>query len=292
MVRLDSLLTAAYFGGLLAAFAGVIIISSGNAHPYIDPAQLPFGPPVLIFLFAALILIGAMGTGKLTTRLAKRAASQAGLEPAQGDTEGYLPVFTDIRRGHPVQVRTVTNRDGDSRFTATMVAVILSDRHSAGVVVEPDCAAGIQAVSLGESAAHRDGVAVASDSPEFAQQICDRISPQTVSAPERIGQLFAGNTRAVASTMDRASVLDTHESKIQRALPRDGSGDEINELRDELGALGDIVRDEIDGLGTDAATVVHYTAGPILDSDELQRQVAAVMDVAEAIERTQQPNET
>lgn len=291
MVRLDSLLTATYFGGLVVAFAGVIVVSSGNARPYIDPAQLPFGPPILIFLFAALIVIGAMGTGKLTTRLAKRAASQAGLEPAQRDTDGYLPVFTDTRRGHPVQVRTVSNRDGDNGFTVTMVEAILSDRHSAGVVVEPDCAAGIQAVSLGESAVHSDGVAVASDSPEFAQQICDRITPETVSAPDRIGQVYAGNTRAVASAMDRASVLDTHESKVQRALPRDGSGNGVDEIRDELGALGDIVHDEVAGLGTDTATVVHYTAGPILDSDELQRHIAAVVDVAEAIERTQQTNE-
>lgn len=68
-------------------------------------------------------------------------------------------------------------------------------------------------------------------------------------------------------------MLDTHESKGRRALPRDGSGEAGEEIRDELGAVGDTVRDKISGLGTDAAAVVHYTAGPIVDSDELDSQI-------------------
>lgn len=281
MVRLDRVLTAAYFAVLVAGAVGVVVVSSGNARPYIDPTQLPFGGVLPFVAFAVLLGGGAMVSGKLTIRLTKRAASNAGLEPAETDEDGPVPVFTDTRRGHPVQVRTVSDVGGD--FTLTMVEAVLSARQSAGVVVQPDDADGIQALNLGESAVRRDGIAVASDDPEFARQVADGITPETVAAPSLGGQIYGGDTRAVASALDRASVLDKHEQKVQRALPRDGTGEGVEEIRDELGALGDVVRDEIEGLGTDAATVVHYTAGPILDGDELDRQVAAVVETASAI---------
>ena len=286
MVRLDRVLTAAYFAVLVAGAVGVVVVVSGNARPYIDPTQLPFGGVLLFVAFAVLLGGGAMVSGKLTIRLAKRAASNAGLEPAETDEDGHVPVFADTRRGHPVRVRTVSDPGGGdgSGFTVTMVEAILSDRQSAGVVVQPDDADGIQALELGESAVRRDGIAVASDDPEFARQVANGITPETVAAPSLGGQIYGGDTRAVASALDRTSVLDKHEQKVQRALPRDGSGEGVAEIRDELGALGDVVRDEVKGLGTDAATVIHYTAGPILDGDELDRQVAAVVDTATAVD--------
>jgi hypothetical protein len=282
MVRLNQVLTVAYFGVLAVGFVGVVVISSGNARPYIAPTRLPFGGGLLFVAFAVLLGGGAMMSGKLTTRLAKRAASKAGLEPAEADTHGPLPVFADTRRGHPVRVRTVSDVGGE--FTLTMVEAVLSARQSAGMVLQPDDADGIQPLDLGESAVRRDGIAVASDDPEFARQVADGITPETVAAPGRVGQIYAGDTQTLASALDRASVLDTHEQKVQRALPRDGSGEGVEQIRDELGAIGNVVRDEIEGLGTDAATVVHYTAGTILDGDELDRQIAAVVETATAVD--------
>lgn len=285
MVRLDRMLTVAYFGVLGVAFVGVVVVSSGNAQPYITPTQLPFGPAILIVPFAMLLAGGAILSENLTNWIAKRAASNAGLEPVADDS-GSAPVFADTRRGHPVRVRTVS--DVGDKFTITMVEAVLSARQPAGVVVQPDGADGTQAVSLGESAVRRDGVAVASDDPEFAQQVADGVTPETVSAPDRIGQIYGGDTQVLANALESRSVLGKHEQKVERALRRDGSGEGVAEIRDELGGLGDIIRDEIDGLGTDAATVVHYTAGPILDSGELDQQIDAVVETARAVDNAVQ----
>lgn len=83
-----------------------------------------------------------------------------------------------------------------------MVAAVLPDHQSAGVVVDLHCAEGRQAVSLEESAAHRNGVSVASDDPEVAHRICDRLTLQVISTPDRIGQVYTGDTQAVAGTTE------------------------------------------------------------------------------------------
>lgn len=283
MVRLDRLLTAAYFVSLFVAFGGVVVIASGNARPFVDPTELPVGVPVVILGFAVFLLAGAAATSKLTGWLWRRAASRAGLRPVEtGD--GSDQVFGDTRRGHPVRVRTISGRDGDSGFTLTMVEALLADRQTAGVVVEPDGADGVRAVGLGDAPLRGDGLAVASDDPEFASAVRDGLTPATLSAPGRLGQVYAGDTAPLLRSLSDPDVLDTHDLKVRRALARDGTGEGVAKIKDELGAVGDVLRDEIDGLGTDAATVVHYTAGPVLDGEELDRQVDAVVDVADAID--------
>jgi hypothetical protein len=275
MVRLDRAFIAVYFASLVLALAGIVAGLSGNARPYVGPEQVPFGPSALIFGFALLLVVGFFAIGRVSAVLWQRAASGAGLSPVDGSGDDTYTTYGDARHGHPVRATVVSNREGDSGYAVTMVEALPSARQASGVVVQPESANGIRAVAL-DDAVGRDGVVAASNDPGLARRVVDRLDPEVMSAPGRAGQVFAGDTHAVIKAT--GALLDS------RTGNRGWSDEDVETIRDEFGAVGNVIHDEVEGLETSAATVVHYSAGPVLDRDELEDQIAAVVAVARAMD--------
>lgn len=284
MVRRDRLVTAGYVVSVAIGFVGVIVIASGNARPYVDPTTLPFGAPTLILLFALLLVGGGVATSRVSAREWDRTCSAVGLR-TEGD-ESYPP-YTGSRRGYPIRVRRFQlETPGSSSATAavTVVEVTLSDRLSHGLLVQTGPDPPIEPFVPGENATHRGDVSVASDDSAFARSVADAVELEVVTAPERLGQVYAGETPRLVRTLDHPRLHGTVEQALARSLARDGSGSGVEEIRAELGPAGGLLRDDIEGLATDDATVVGVTEGLVLDTTELDRQIDCVVAVAAAID--------
>lgn len=214
-----------------------------------------------------------------------RAARGADLSPIDDIEDDTYPAYADTRQGNPVRATVVSSRDGNTGYAVTKVEALLSTRQKSGVAVYPEDAGGITAVAL-DDAVKRNGVAVASDDPDLVHHVATQINAQVVSAPDRIAQIFAGDTHAVVEATSDPSGLASREARVvQRALPRSESGEGVETIRNEFGAFGEVVHDEVAGLETSTATVVHYSAGPVFDSDEIRRQIAAVVEVAQTVDQ-------
>ena len=136
-----------------------------------------------------------------------------------------------------------------------------------------------------DDAVRQNGVAVTGDDPDLTHHVATRINAEVVSASDRIGQIFVGDTQAVVEASSHLSGLADRELRgVQRALPRSESGEGVETIRDELEAFDGVVHDEVAGLETSTATVVHHSAGSLFDSDELTRQIAAVVEVAQTVD--------
>lgn len=246
----------------VASFGTAIVLYSGNAEPYVSPSQLPGGAtPVGLFgsgLAAA--FLGWLVIGFLRSRSWRKMARRAGF-----DADGRLlpvgqPGLSKTVRGRPVRVGTVSRggtgggESGSGKTTYTRVEAELAGPAEEGLVV------------------NRDGVRTDLGNLESVT-----VAGHEVVGPENLAR-------------------DVLSSRVQGVLDEASGVDSVT-VGDAAGALSDAAPDVSDSLlgrlakstseaavAGDESTATVETEGLLLDADELEGRVDAVVAVADAFE--------
>lgn len=270
LVRKHSLYQLALLLWGTLSFGVSIAVFTGNAEPYVTPADLPIQGPVALFGTGLVsLLAGAFVLGRLKRRSWKRTGRAAGLTPDGGflgtpDLEGTVD-------GRAVRARTITRRTGSggeggsNRTTYTIVEADLAEPTEHGLLVAPgdgtDVGTGSVNVDLDQLTTTVDGVAAVADSDALARDTLTQRVVDALDEPGRLEVVLVGNA---------ADVLTDQ-------LP-DGSG--------LTGSLFSHAKSKIaDEMAGDAGTVSTEDKGLVLNATELEAQVAAVAATADSFER-------
>lgn len=251
-------------------FAVGIAVLGGVTEPFVSTSELPEQE---LSVFVAMIVLAVAG-GTATTYLGRRAwtaaGRSAGLTPEGGGLVGDRSDFTGTVRGRSVDVWTYEESTGHGEHKETHRYVVFE-----AALTRP----------------LEDGFAVTVATAESDSIAVNALPEPTVAEDPT----FQG----VGPTADRYadSVLSGQSLDALGALRSFGTF----AVGDASGALVDALPDSVQSLlgsipGTDAAadlerrghadasTVSHTVEGLIFEADEFERQVEAVVAVADAVE--------
>lgn len=258
---------------LLAAAIGLAY--AGMAEPLVSPDQLPGSPVVGGGAIVALVVVAAVASSYLDTGAWKQMGRQAGLTPGGGQfasglpEESGKPVLAGTVEGRPVRARTYSTGGGrhSSSTTYTVVEAELEtpvdwSARFGGPGRESPEDPGVDAAKTQTV----EGVGVAGDVP-------DDLARGILSAA----------VRDALSTVDGAvSVGDVKQNVVDDMIDTlpEGSGSMAETL-----ARG-VLNAGSEGDGGPTRKVEHRDSGLLTDAAELQRRIAAVAAVADAVDRT------
>ncbi len=276
--------------GIIAVTAFVLM--SGVAAPYVGPALQSWDLPALILVFA-LGFGGFALLGVVESWQWEDAGREVGLTPAEDGLPRGLSQHDDSMigkailsghiRGRPVRARTYTknleneeedeehleDEDRKSSITFTVVEAELNRAVDGGVIANP-AGGGLTDSADGGADVYDDPLAAISDEESHARALISGDAREALLQMEEFGQLFVGDAETV----------------FQEALP--DVGDSVPEIAGF--SVGSMVQSGIatlvaqTGIEGDEKTVSHRVEGTVLDADELERQVEAVVTVAEVYE--------
>lgn len=283
--------TAGVIGLALVSIPAFIAVIGGKAEPYIPPP-----PPFWSYAGIGLIITVLVG-GILMKALVKAwhweaVGRQAGLTPSQTglpratlshDDDALIgkPILSGTVRGRPVRARVYTRTSGGgetggSRSTThTAVAADLDQSQEDGVLIRSADS------SLLESMKEK-GFSPTVQDDQFAA-LADEEAHAKV--------LTSGRVREALRSMDEFGQLGVGDAKglVEEAMP------EIGETIPGVGgsSIGSMLQSGIEGMlskavtAGDSKTVTHRVGGAVLDPNELERQVEAVVTTAEVFEEVQ-----
>lgn len=279
MVRTTKLAVAAV---VILLSAGIVLGYTGNAEPYVSQSDLPGEPAYGFVAVFVLALGGATVAGYLDSRAWRRMGRKAGLPPdgrislfpnPDGGNRQLLgvPHLTGTVQGRSVRARTYTTGGGRNRSSKTYT------------VVEADLETPVQwsamfGVATGDWGQGIDGLdAMESNTIDGEFTVWGEI-------PEDLARdLLTPAVRDALRTLDDGvSVGDIREATagaMLDSIPEDSGSVSHKLARGMLGAA-------MDGDGDSPSTVVvNKQRGLLTDPDELERRVAAVVALAESVER-------
>lgn len=259
------------------AYVGVLfgpgIVYTGNAEPYLSPPPFVFGEidaAILMFGGAALLFV-FKPTRLLRTRYWKATAKAAGLSPVR---RGVLtpPECAGTVRGREVRARTGVNGALTSERKAryTVVEAALADEATGGVVVGPADQDGVAAYDLTASPdAETDTLLAVGSDDGLAREVLDGQVTTTLRAVESLDQVYVGDATAAGETLpdDDRIPFGTYPGVTNEI---EAAHDDDMPDRDWLGGPG---------------WVSHVSWGTVVDPVELDRQIDAVVTLADAFEQ-------
>lgn len=261
----------------VAVAVTVVAVYTGNAEPLVSPGQLPGGGSSAGGLFivgaaAVLIVAGVLVIGRFESSAWTEAGQEAGLTPEGGGVLGSADL-TGTVRGRPVCARTVSRKaGGDSRsgsnVTYTVVETDLTEPAEDGIM--------ISRTAEGESA----GRAAFGDVSVDSTAVDDRFAVVGGEGEDLARQLLSGRTRNL--------LLDVED--LETLTIGDTTGVLLAGMPDMSGSLvGGVVEDKLEGklasqTSATPSTVAIESEGVLLDAEELQRRIDAVVTTAEAYE--------
>lgn len=264
-----------YQGGLFVwaglSAAAVILVYTGNAKPVVAPSQIPGDPWYAFVVVAALWLVGGVVVGHLRRRAWKRMGKETGLTPESGGLFA-APDLTGTVRGRPVRAHTVTRKRSGGESGSTSVTFTVVEAELAGPVED--------GVLLGR---REDGGAAGTVDLGDTSLAFESLDERFVAIGDGGG--LAG---AALSTRARNALLDLDE--VDHLSVGDPTGAMASAVPDMSGSLvGDAIQSRIESRIADelvggASTVTHRTKGTLLDGASLERQVTAVVAVADAVD--------
>jgi len=271
VVRKNTLYSAAMFGWGILVFGATVAVFSGKAAPLVTVEMIPISGPFSLFAFAGgLFVIGAIVVGKLRKRAWKRAGRQANLRPEGGGLIGS-PDMVGTENGRTVRARTIKRRtssgggeSGSSKSTFTIVEADLGEPPESGMVITRSDGEGLDDIGSAGFDLETDSVGefdVITRSPELTDAILTERARGALRRMSRSGAVFVG---------DAADV-------VLEAVP-DGDGM-------ITGMVTDKIESKMKEKMGDSDAVSIETKGPILDSEEMEAQIAAVAAVADEFER-------
>lgn len=278
--------------GIIAVTSFVLM--SGVAAPYVGPVLQSWDLPALILIFA-LGFGGFALLGFVESWQWEAAGREVGLTPAEDGLPRGLSqnddslvgkaVLSGRIRGRPVRARTYTknleneedeehveDEDRRSNITFTVVETDLNRAVDGGVIANP-AGGGLTDSADGGADAYDEPLAAISDDESHARAIISGDAREALLEMEELGQLFVGDAETV----------------FQEALPE--VGDSVPDIAGF--SVGSMVQSGIatlvaqTGIEGDEQTVSHRVEGTVLDADELERQVEAVVTVADVYEEVQ-----
>lgn len=275
MVRKQTVYTTALFGWALLVFGFTVAVFSGQTAPLITVDMLPVGgPPALIVLAGGLLVAGVFVVSLLKRRAWRRTGHAVGLTPTGGGLFS-TPDLGGTVDGRSVHARTITRRTnsggegGSNSTTYTVVEADLSEPATDGLIVTRGGNADFAGAEQLSSSIESDTVGefqVVGTSRELAEAVLTSRVQTTLRKPSLADSVQAG---------DAADVL------LEAVPDSDGM---------LMGKLTDGIQSKIqEQYGGDAATVRIETKGLLLDNDELDRQLRAVVAVAGAFEAATTP---
>lgn len=271
----------------VAAFA-IVIFSSLSSIPDSYAAFVPpaWGAiPAVVLGFAA----GFVGT-RLRTLVQSWQWEDAGREVGLAPAKDGLPrdlsqddhssvgkaILSGRVRGRPVRARSYTSKsssggEGSSKsVTVTVVEADLNQSAAGGVIVN-SASGGFTDSAEGGPDAENGELAAISDQESHAQALISGRVRDALDQLDTVGQLFVGD----AETVFREAIPDLDGAD-------EGLGVWGSSTADKRVAFMNMGMDiDIEG---DAKTVTHRVTDPVLAPDELEREVEAVVTVAEVYE--------
>lgn len=256
--------------------AVAVLVASGTAEPYVALSDVPTvvadSPAVTLFGGAAVsVLAVVVFVGVLKKREWNQLGRQANLTASGGGIFGYSDL-TGTVGGRSVRARTVTRKkssggQGSNSVTYTVVETDLTAPTDQGLM--------IGRTSPGESV----GKADFGDTAVQEQAIDDRFVVVGAGSETLAREVVSGRARdplLELTSFGKLTIGDPTDT-ILEAMP-DMSGSFIG------GKIEDKLEAKLRGsLGT-ASTVTYEEKGVTLDSAELQRQLRAVVAVADSFE--------
>lgn len=263
MVRKNTLYTTAFFLWIPLVLGGAVVVMSGQAPSLLTAAEVPGGAPAVFGLAMALIAAGYTVFRLLRGWSWRRAGRRAGLSPERDGLFG-APALVGTSRGRTVRARTVARQDSSDgqsgRQTFTVVEADLRTPAETGLVVGPATAGGtwdITSADVGFEVETLGEFAAVGSARELARETLDDRVRETLRADALVDAVYVGDASGV----------------LVDAIPADS------------GALAGVVAGRLaDQLPGGPETVAVETRGLLLEAGSLQRQVEAVVAVAEAFE--------
>lgn len=286
-------LEAAKPAWMILVVGGMIAVASGNAEPYVSPAQLPGSSPVVFGGAAALVVAGWIAIGLLEGLLRSRGWKRAGKAARLTSEGGGLfgtPELAGAVGGREVRARTLSRKSsraggktGSKMTRYTVVEASLDGPAEGGLVVTPGGDGGIlsrpSSLELdpghveaqagdGLATVEQAGLTVVGTSEPVARAVVSGRPGEEIRTLEGLNLVYVGDASAVISTF----LPDADEVGS-------GLGGAIQ------GAMMDRVEGAfVDHVPGDASTVSLETEGVVTDGEELRRQVEAVVTIADVFE--------
>lgn len=263
----------------------VIVVYSGNAEPYLSVSQLPGGgsenPELYLFGMAtALILAGVIVIQALKRRAWTRMGRRTDLSASDGGIFGH-PDLTGTIRGRPVRVHTISRKtsgggsqSGSSTQTYTVVEAILEEPTDLGLMLGlSDPGETVNETEVGGTSIRTHGI--------------DDRFVVVGSGPEQLARdVLTGHVRQTLlelGSFEKLTIGDPMDT-ILEAMP-DMSGTFLGGMAQEK--LEQSLREK--QLGNESAVAIE-TKGVLLDSEHVQRQLDAVVAVADSFEAAVEDN--
>jgi len=275
MVRKHTLYQLATVVWFVAAAGSLVLVISGQAEPYVTPERIPGGPMGGFGIMAGVIIAGVVVIGRLETRAWKKMGRKAGLEPERGLNLLGRPAMTGTVRGRPVRVDSYkvssggSGESGGSSTTYTLVEAELAEPVERGFFFGKHGGESSHILDdlpneLREKRVGDEFYAMGDIPAETAAQLHTPRVSDTFRDPNGAGTVVVGDPTDV----------------IMSAVPDSGGG--------LMGSFTGIVESKLrDKAEFDASMASHGRKGLILSAEKLDKQLAAVVAVAEAYERAE-----
>jgi hypothetical protein len=261
----------ATFAWALGVAGSIVLILSGNAEPYVSPAQLPIDGPLQMFGTAVVLIIaGVLLINQFEKRSWKRAGRHANLTPSGRSLIGKPDLEGEID-GHTVRARTIKRKtsssgdEGSNKSTFTVIEAGLASHANDGLILGGAGDSGFESGPLSIDLSTQ-GTTVADvtflGNEELGRDVVTARVSDALGESDQIEAVFAGDTDEI--------LLD--------AIPNPDGG--------IAGAIASKLQDGVKKrLPGGPGTVSTEQRGVVLDGAELQRQTAAVAAVADSFDR-------
>lgn len=271
---------------LVALILGVgILAGSGQAQPYISPADIPGGPPGTLAGMLVGVLVVVYGINYFQEDITgdhwEAAGRSAGLQPTDGGGLMRLPDLTGTVDGRAVTARTERHKrnsageGGSTEVRYTLIEAELSEPADEGVLVggtgarmrakrgridfedtvENGPAAG--ALVTAETGEHT----VVGTSAAVTQAVTDGAPAEALAALETLNIAYVGDAAGVFESYGEARNEELAESIFEYP-----------------------VAELVDRVPGNATTVTLETRDLLLNVDEFRRHVLAAVAIANAVE--------
>ena len=270
MVRRQTRYKLAQILWMFGAFGVGMLVFTGQAEPLVGIDGPPAGPQSAALLFGGLFVVVVAGVFVISTvenRAWKAVGRRLDLQPESRLIPFGKPDLVGQTRGREVRVRTVSRgsggSEGGSNRSYTIAEAQLRGSPNVGLIAvrERTSVLGGTTGVVGDGSVPQGTIGdfeVTAPAEGFARAVFSPRVQQALDDASEVDSVFAGD--AAGTMTDATSLTDSS-------------------------LLGGLVAKGITaGIPGDASTVAAQRRGVTLDPDELERQIDAVVEVAEAFE--------